>query len=225
MVQIRSNKTGKIIHTVNGASLAGARLSGTDLFRADLPGADLVGAILLGTDLRYADLRGADLRRAATYGATFAHADLRGANLAHQQLDADFTDADLRGADLRHTRWTREAKFSGARLEGADLRGARLVGWTMREAAGFVMGCIAVSWLAVTAVNHFSHRPLMSVWGVLSSALLMMLVFIVPPKWRGPDLRRVDFDGVVWDESTAWSRGPRPSTRPSAPAGSGRRVP
>lgn len=100
--------------------LAGADLSRTALWQADLSAAALAGANLTGADLRAArmpdaDLRKADLRQAIATGADLGHANL--------------SDARLRQADLHN------ASLRGATLTGADLREARLEGADMSRAA------------------------------------------------------------------------------------------
>jgi uncharacterized protein YjbI with pentapeptide repeats len=218
VVEIRSNKTGRVIHEVNAASLAGVNYSGAYQFRADLPGADHVGAILTGADLRYATLRGADMRR-TDLGATFAHADLRGANLQHAEITGDFRDADLRGADMRYAIWRRDARFEGARFEGADLRGATLAGWTLRQTAAFVVSGILLCWIAVAITNHFRDHAPISPWQV-ERTLLTIWVITLPSSIRSPDLRRVNLEGVVWDDTTRW---PWRFTPPTPPGDNGSR--
>ena len=81
--------------------LAGANLTGANLFRANLTGADLTGANLFRANLTGADLTGANLTGADLTGANLAGADLAGANLT----GANLTGANLYGADLEE--WER----------------------------------------------------------------------------------------------------------------------
>jgi hypothetical protein len=98
------------------ADLAGFRLAGASLERADLRGADLCHALLGGSFLRRADLRAAGLSGADLRDAFLGMADLR---------NADLRRADLRRADLRL------ARLVGADLRGALLNAAKLVGATL----------------------------------------------------------------------------------------------
>lgn len=108
------------------AGLAGSRLNGLSLWRADLREADLEGADLRGADLDHAVLRGAQLRGARLTGASLWRADLSGADLAA----ADLTCAKLDHAVLR------SAVLRGADLGGASLWEARLEGADLRDVVG-----------------------------------------------------------------------------------------
>jgi hypothetical protein len=122
MIEIR-NKSGKVIHTVDGDSLREADLEGMDLTEANLSRANLTEANLRGANLTGANLTGADLVEANLSWADLRGADLRWANLTEANLTwMNLTEADLRGADLR---WS---NFSAADLRGADLRWANLEG-------------------------------------------------------------------------------------------------
>jgi hypothetical protein len=81
MIEIKHRHTGAVIHTHDGASLAGANLSRADLARADLAGANLTGANLYDADLTWANLAGANLTRANLTRANLAWADLFGAKI------------------------------------------------------------------------------------------------------------------------------------------------
>lgn len=104
-LQISHRRTGAVLHTVEGQSLAQSELIGLALVGADLQHAAMRGANLQKSDLRMADLAGADLR-----GADLRGVDLRG--------------ADLRGADLREARLHRavlgEALYDLGTLWPAD---------------------------------------------------------------------------------------------------------
>ena len=93
MIEIKSWRTGAVLHTTEGASLWGANLEGANLWGANLRGANLEGANLEGANLRGANLRGANLR-----GANLEGANLRGANLE----GANLWGANLEGATLPH---------------------------------------------------------------------------------------------------------------------------
>jgi hypothetical protein len=103
-----------VLAYLRGVDLAGAFLSGADLFAADLAAADLHGADLGEAHLGSADLSGADLSRANLLGADLSWADLKGAVLC---------GANLKRADLR-----------GARLLGADLGAPGQSAADLREA-------------------------------------------------------------------------------------------
>ena len=131
MIEIR-NKSGEVIHTVDGDSLREADLRGMDLTRTNLRGMDLTGTNLAGANLTWtnlveanltgADLRGADLTRTNLRGANLTEAKLFGADLRWSNLSA----ADLRGADLTEAHLT-EANLTDAILpdfqipQGVDL--------------------------------------------------------------------------------------------------------
>ena len=106
-----------ILHKHTGAvlfrcdtDLAGANLSGVNLWCANLVDANLKSTNLRGVDLGNANLVGADLWNANLMNANLLHATLIGANLR----DANLMNANLIGADLR-----------GAKLEDADLWGVK----------------------------------------------------------------------------------------------------
>ena len=111
-IEIKNRFSNRIIITGEYADIREAvlkaRVSGVDLYGADLRMANLSDVDLYGADLRMANLSGANL-----YGADLRRANLSGANLY---------GADLYGADLRM------ANLSGADLYGADLRRANLSG-------------------------------------------------------------------------------------------------
>ena len=77
-----------------GADLTGANLYGAYLWDANLTGANLSGADLGGANLYYADLTGANLSCANLEGAHLKDANLTGANLER---------ANLKGANLTNT--------------------------------------------------------------------------------------------------------------------------
>ncbi|MFF2247184.1 pentapeptide repeat-containing protein [Streptomyces sp. NPDC058142] len=94
---------------LTGTVLRGARLVGTDLYRAHMEGAVLEGA---------------DLSRACLTKAILDEADLRGAVLVAASLgSAELYGVDARAASFRGARLN-GASFLDARLEGADLTGA-----------------------------------------------------------------------------------------------------
>ena len=111
-IEIKNRFSNRIIITGEYADIREAvlkaRVSGADLYGADLRMANLSDVDLYGADLRMANLSGANL-----YGADLRRANLSGANLY---------GADLYGADLRM------ANLSGVDLYGADLRRANLSG-------------------------------------------------------------------------------------------------
>jgi TIR domain/Pentapeptide repeats (8 copies) len=121
-------------HLSDKVNLSGAKLSGTNLRRADLMDlrgtnlneADLGQANLRGVLLMGADLREANLCRADLSGTILSEADLRGAHLEEAALrKVDLNKADLRKAYLIEARLI-GANLSGANLSGADLRAASL---------------------------------------------------------------------------------------------------
>lgn len=124
--QIVSNNRGKTANSGRIIALqdlnnAGASLAGLDVEKAILPsirltGADLYKANLRGSWLSYSDFSLAFLELATLEGATLLNASLREAKLGKANLHkADLRLADLRWADLR-----------GADLTGAQLTDAKL---------------------------------------------------------------------------------------------------
>ncbi|WP_414528696.1 pentapeptide repeat-containing protein [Nodularia chucula] len=107
-------------------NLAGADLSGANLFAANLSGADLSGAYLIAANLSGANLGGADLIAANLSGADLSRADLSRAYLIAANLSgADLSRADLSGANLSGANLSR-ANLSGANLSRADLSRAKV---------------------------------------------------------------------------------------------------
>jgi uncharacterized protein YjbI with pentapeptide repeats len=111
MIEIKHRHTGAVIHTHDGASLAGAYLAGAYLANANLAGANLSGANLAGANLANANLTGADLAGANLAGANLTWANLANANLAGAYL----AGANLAGAYLAN------ANLAGAYLAGAKI--------------------------------------------------------------------------------------------------------
>lgn len=120
--------------SLQGISMAGARLQNVRLAKANISLVDFSGATLIGcyfgaADLRKARLLQADLSEGNLREAKLLEADLTGARLRGAHLaQGDFRRAllrstDLTGANLWHTR-----------LEAADLRGAILFGSNLQHA-------------------------------------------------------------------------------------------
>ena len=109
---------------MQGANLAGARLTHAQLDLANLGGADATGAVLTHADLGECYLGGVKM----------AKAELTNANLSDSNLeDADFTGAALGDAQLRAVK-ARGVKLVGAVLAKADLSGANLSGADLTNA-------------------------------------------------------------------------------------------
>ena len=104
--------------------LTGARLTGANLFEADLSRANLFEADLTRAIIARAKLTGAYLARANLTRATLHNADLIKANLA----GADLTQADLPGADLT------EAYLAVANLSSTDLTDAKFTDANLKQA-------------------------------------------------------------------------------------------
>ncbi|MFE2964373.1 pentapeptide repeat-containing protein [Streptomyces sp. NPDC059340] len=115
-------------------------VSGLDLSQADLSGADLAVGLLTQATLRGAKLVGTDLYRAHLEGAVLDEADLSGASLVKAELDeASLRGAILDGADLGSADlWAvdaRSARFRGAKLDGAALIDVQLQGADLTNAS------------------------------------------------------------------------------------------
>jgi len=89
MTEIKHRHTGAVIHTHDGASLAGADLTRANLVEANLTGANLTLTNLANANLANANLAGADLAWADLTGANLARADLTRANLAGAKITPD----------------------------------------------------------------------------------------------------------------------------------------
>jgi Pentapeptide repeats (8 copies) len=124
MIQIKDQRTLKLLHRIDADTLEDADLEGIYLRGANLVGmncaranfrhavlheADMEGACLKGADLTDADLREAHLPGADLVDAILIDANLWAANL----LSADLTNADLCGTILE------SATMVGVILEGA----------------------------------------------------------------------------------------------------------
>ncbi len=116
---------------LNGAYLAGAAWSDTDLARADLESANLEDADLVQANLAHALVRRALLARAYLRNASLDFWDAYLADLNEADLDsvhaigASFRQANLTGARLSRANLWR-ANFEGAEIKGADFTGAIL---------------------------------------------------------------------------------------------------
>lgn len=126
------------------AFLQGANLAGAKLTESDLWGADLEGAMLRDARLDRANLAGANMQRANLERAHLLEADLRGAQLQEADLEravldsadlrgATLTNADLQYASMKHTNLERTS-LAGANLRGASLESANLAGIDLTEA-------------------------------------------------------------------------------------------
>jgi len=128
MIEIR-NQRGAVIYVYSHGH-------GTDFDGADLSGLDLTGAVLEGAVFSDARLSGTNLEKADLYWANFFHADLTGANLRHAILRgcdmkcALLANADLRGADLGP-----DNVGGSTQLQGADLSGCLIEGTRFQNAA------------------------------------------------------------------------------------------
>jgi uncharacterized protein YjbI with pentapeptide repeats len=108
------------------SNLRGVSLVGAHLYHADLSGASMRSGRLVRADLSCATFSGADLTGASLYGAT-----LVGANLANSTFVwADLSSANLADADLTG------ADLTGADLTNADLNNADLKCANFRTASG-----------------------------------------------------------------------------------------
>jgi len=104
--------------------LAGRRLAGVDLSRANLEKSDLTETLLGGAVLARANLDGADLTEADLTDCVAIRSRWRGAWLGEARLEGgDFTGADMVDAVMDKARAT-EASFRNARLKRAEVRGA-----------------------------------------------------------------------------------------------------
>jgi len=93
----------------DGASMAGANLSGLSLSHLDLEGGNFAGACLDGADLRGSILKNANFRKASLKG-------VNGAGVMAER--ADFTEADLSADAGKPSRFT-GSTFTYARMDGA----------------------------------------------------------------------------------------------------------
>jgi uncharacterized protein YjbI with pentapeptide repeats/predicted nucleic acid-binding Zn ribbon protein len=130
--------------------LTGANLFGADLFEANLFGADLSEANLSGANLSEANLSGANLKETNLSQANLSQANLSGADLKEANLfDADLSQADLSGVNLKEAKIDETTQFSdkwrlvweivdqgaaGRDLSEADLSEANLFGADLSEA-------------------------------------------------------------------------------------------
>jgi len=154
---------------LDGSNLYGADLTGASFRQADLFDADMSGTTLVNADLRAADLSACNLADADCTGADFTGADLNGANLNHTNLTA----ADLTGTDLRNTDLS-AANLRNARLIGTRMHGSRL---TNTELAGTVIACAldGVTDLDITIHHMPSTIAVSSVLSITGSTPLNFL--------------------------------------------------
>lgn len=137
------DRTGAVLHRIEGGAREGLRLANLYLRGAQLQGAMLRGANLQDSDLREADLSDADLEGATFDDAKLDNANLTGANLRKTRFPnvsarkaifnlADLTQASWEKADLEHASFIRatleELTVGGALLKGAKFFEARLRG-------------------------------------------------------------------------------------------------
>lgn len=124
---------------LNGANLAGAKLTGsdlngTDLQRANLSGADLTRASVDRVRFSSADLSRAKLAQLNGYRANFSAANLSGADLTKAELArASLASANLSQANLSKAELQR-ANLEGSILDGANLTGADLARTNLAKA-------------------------------------------------------------------------------------------
>ena len=111
---------------LDGALLADADLSGTDLRGSSLVEADLEKATLIRTSLAGSRADSANFSRIEGYRTVFTAVSARGASFASAELQrADFTGADLTGADFERSELGR-ANFKGATITGTSFALANL---------------------------------------------------------------------------------------------------
>lgn len=101
---------------LSGCNLFALRAMNADLRNANFSHANLKGASLQGSDLSGADLSHAFLRQALLNGANFSNADLSYSKIINAEVEgADFTNANLYGATLYRS------DFTGSDMINADL--------------------------------------------------------------------------------------------------------
>jgi uncharacterized protein YjbI with pentapeptide repeats len=115
--------------TINlaGRTLRDLDLSGLDFRKTRLTGADMFGADLTSANLQKVDLSGVNLNRTIVIRADFSGANLSGATFMRPSvstsLDYDIAESHkFAGADMRNIRMT--SKMIGADFRGANLSGA-----------------------------------------------------------------------------------------------------
>jgi uncharacterized protein YjbI with pentapeptide repeats len=185
--------------------LAGADLSGANLYRAQLPDANLYKAnlqraILNGVDLTNANLVLAVLQGTQLVQARLDGADLALANLANSRLTlSSLVGAKLEGATLREANLS-AAVLDDSHLSHADLRGASLYKASLQRAD-----------LTVADLRGADLRGADLTGAVLINANL-----------EGTSLQDVVLSDITYDTQTVWPIGFHPDRpAPSAPTTSG----
>jgi uncharacterized protein YjbI with pentapeptide repeats/uncharacterized protein len=107
-------------YCIHKLPLAGADLSGAELYQLTLKKADLNGIDFSGANLTQAFFYRTDLSRAKFRDANLTNAVFEDCNLTN----ADFTNADLTGADLSKSN-LQATIFAGARMDGLELPAGR----------------------------------------------------------------------------------------------------
>lgn len=111
---------------LEGANLADADFSGTDLAGSSVKGANVTKASLVRTSLAQSDLTGADFDKVEGYRSDFTAVKASGTSFVAAELQrSDFSGADLRKADFTKAELGR-AIFSGATLEDTHFAMANL---------------------------------------------------------------------------------------------------
>lgn len=183
---------------IGGANLSHSNLSHSNLEMGNLEGAnlshaDLSGASLFLTRLEWAKLNEADLSKADLRGANLSHADLSGANLSGANLQganletANLARANLDGANLE-TAKLRWANLDGAKLNGADLKGTDLKGVNLRGAN----------------LRGVNLKEAIILNGVVARAYNIPDDEYAKTVLARSKRRKVDLEGIAWDEKTAW---------------------
>ncbi len=186
------------------ADLAGRRLAGADLARAnlvnaDLSGSDLSGAVLVQARLDGADLTGTDLRECLALRSRW-----RGAYLGEACLEAAaLPQADLTEAELPGVRAT-GIDLSAARLRQADLQGAQLADAELGEAnlsGAVLVGCKLAGARLVSANLSKADLSGADLSGADLSNARLPGVKATGASFKGAVLTGADLTGAVLDQA------------------------
>jgi len=177
--------------TLTGCNLAGAQLSGANLFRANLSGSNLKEATLAGANLISANVAGANLKASNLAGGNLLGADLSGANLKGATLQAaNVVGANMSGANLK------DANATGASLAGVNLAGANVkdVTWTNTTCPDGTLsdtaGGTCLEHLGISFSLHFSS----------------IREFLLPTAGSEPLAITAGPDGALWFTETTTNR-------------------
>lgn len=189
--------------------LSGADLSGVLLDEINLQGANLDNVDLSHSVLVRVNLTDARMRRAMLTGAEFNQCDMRRVRLRRSQIDSgqnaaavelggnDLTDADFVAASLGEVQFPRSnltnAKFSGAHLQGSNFSDATLTG----------------AWFYGAKLSGANFRR-----ADIRGALFGRKPEFSAQMRHRVDLSGVDFEGTIYDETTTWPDGVKPSGLP-----------